>query len=200
VNLVSVARFERALSRLSSGSLCRLGYTDVVDQAGLEPAKARAGGLRDRSLCRSGHWSDGGCGGTRTHGAALQAQSGLKVLADRRSGHASGATFSAVDRHSCGPSVWCTSLDSNQRLAIIGRLLCRLSYRCVVGAPAWGRSGSPSRLRDGDPAGASAMSGRRSAAELRARQNGAPSRKCRCVKPMPWAAWRREPCGAGSRA
>jgi hypothetical protein len=37
--LVSVGRLERPLSALSTRSLCRLGYTDVVDQGGLEPPK-----------------------------------------------------------------------------------------------------------------------------------------------------------------
>jgi hypothetical protein len=46
---------------------------------------------------------------------------GLKARSDRCSGHVSGATFVADHAISCR---WCTSLESNQRRPVIGRVLC----------------------------------------------------------------------------
>jgi hypothetical protein len=68
--MVCAVGLEPTLYGLSNRSLCRLGYARMVGASAFglgkriwrtrwdsNPRRREADGLRDRSLCRSGHWS-----------------------------------------------------------------------------------------------------------------------------------------------
>jgi hypothetical protein len=138
------------------------------------PRRREADGLRDRSLCRSGHWSNWGTWWDSHPRRGAKAPTGLKVLADRCSGHTSRTWSHDVGcggeprrfcwcLHDEGASCWCTLLESNQLPPGYRPGPSPFGLACVVGA-------SLVRPAGAAPA-ASAMSKQRSADELRTQRD-----------------------------
>ena len=189
MNLVSVGRLERPLSALSTRSLCRLGYTDVVDQGGLEPPKL-AQRIKSPPPLPLGSL------------VCLANPGGLEPLAHGLKGRSPadpGWLRSGSDRaNGCGgepPRFQSHAHGALRGVGPSGRY-CPSCHSVISRGPRFSDSLGMMVRPPGDDPGASAMSGRRSSAELRTHDlvlpPGFEPGKYRCVRPTPWATWRRE--------